>query len=82
MLGLILWVMARLGQKGAPVALGSGPAARHALFLIAPALIVVLAPLGWAQGWGTLEANWGVAGVSSAVALGWLGRLGWRASQG
>lgn len=78
-LGLILWVMARLGHG--PVALGTGPLQRHALFLIAPLIVVILAPLGWAQGWGTLEANWVVAGLSSAAALGWLGRLIWRAAR-
>ena len=77
MLVAILLVMRRLGQ-GRTVDLVSGPLGRHALFLIAPALIVVLAPMGW----GTLEANWVVAGISSAVALGWLGLLGWRAVRG
>ncbi len=81
MLAALLWVMWRLGQRG-PVDLGSGPPWRHALFLITPTLIVVLAPLGWAQGWGTLEANWIVAGISSLAALGWLARLGWRAVRG
>ena len=81
MLGLILWVMRRLG-RGGRVDFGTGPLSRHALFLIAPALIVGLAPLGWAQGWGTLEANWVVAGISSLTAVGWLGRLVWRGARG
>jgi hypothetical protein len=77
---LVLWVMRRLGQKGAPVALGSGPAARHGLFMIAPVVIVILAQLGWAQGLGTLEANWVVAGACSLAALIWLGQLIWRSA--
>lgn len=77
---LILWIMRRLGQKGATVALGGGPMARHGLFLITPVIIVILAPLGWAQGWGTLEANWVVAGIASLAALIWLGRLIWRSA--
>ena len=82
-LALLLWVMRRLGQGVAPVSLGAAvPLWRHGLFLIAPAIVVVLAPLGWAQGWGTLEANWVVAGVSCLVSLLWLGRLVWSAAQG
>ena len=77
-LALILWVMRRLGRPGEAVDLGTGPMARHGLFLIAPLIIVALAPMGWARGWGTLEANWVVAGVTSLWALGWLGRLIWR----
>ena len=73
----ILWVMWRLG--GQAVELRAGPAARHLLFLIAPVLVVVLAPLGWAQGWGTLEANWVVAVSASLIAVMWLGRLSWQA---
>jgi hypothetical protein len=78
----LLWVMRRLGQAG-PVSFGPGaPVWHHLLFLIAPLIVVVLAPVGWAAGWGTLGANWVVAVVSCLVALGWLGRLGWRAMRG
>ena len=80
MLALILWVMRRLGQPGAVVDLGSGPVARQGLFLIAPATVVVLAPIGWAQGWGTLEANWVVAISTSLGAMGWLAWLIWRSA--
>lgn len=76
MLGLLLWIMRRLGQRDRPVSLGAPvPVWHHLLFLIAPALVVILAPWGWAQGWGTLAANWVVAGagiVGSVVWLGWL----------
>jgi hypothetical protein len=65
-LGLLLWVMRCLG--GGEVSFGQ-PARlwHHLLFLIAPAIVVVLAPLGWAQGWGTVEANWVVAAVTCAT---------------
>ena len=81
-LALILWVMWRLGRPGAVVDLGTGPVARHGLFLIAPAIVVALAPIGWAQGWGTLAANWVVAGVSCIWSVLWLGWLVWSAAQG
>lgn len=80
-LGLLLWVMRRLGkteggQRGGTVSLGAAvPVWQHFLFLIAPALVVLLAPLGWAQGWGALEANWVVAVLTSAGSVLWLGRL-------
>lgn len=75
---LILWVMRRLGRGTA--VLGPGvPVWQHLLFLIAPALVVALAPLGWAQGWGSLEANWVVALPACLVSVAWLGRLIWRA---
>jgi hypothetical protein len=80
-LALLLWVMRRLGQ-GAAVSLGPAvPVWHHLLFLIAPALMVVVAPVGWAQGWGTLGANWVVAFVGSVVAVVWLGRLVWSAAR-
>ena len=78
MLVWILWVMRRLG-RGAEVALGTGAPGRHLMFLLAPALMVGLAPLGWSMGWGTMEANWVVALASSLVAVVWLGRLTWAA---
>lgn len=79
-LGLILWVMWRLGDRSRPVSLGVPvPVWQHLLFLIAPVLVVLLAPLGWAQGWGTLEANWIVAGLSILGSVVWMGRLVWRA---
>lgn len=82
-LGLIWWVMRRLGERGARVSLGGAvPLWQHGLVLIAPALAVALAPLGWAQGWGTLGANWVVAGVTCLLSLIWLGWLVWRAVGG
>ena len=80
MLALFLWIMRRLGQRDLPVSFGMPvPVWQHLLFLIAPLIVVVLAPLGWAQGWGTLEANWVVAGISCLLSVGWLGWLAWRA---
>ena len=74
-LALLLWVMRRLGGQG-EVSFGPAvPVWHHLLFLIAPLIVVVLAPLGWALGWGTLAANWLVAGVTCAGSLGWLGFL-------
>ena len=79
-LGVICWVMWRLGERGARVSLGRAvPVWQHGLVLIAPLLAVGLAPAGWAQGWGGLGANWVVAGVSCVLSLIWLGRLVWRA---
>ncbi|MFN3576019.1 MAG: hypothetical protein ACK4TJ_03435 [Tabrizicola sp.] len=81
-LGLLLWVMRRLGQQDRSVPLGEPvPVWQHLLFLIAPALVVVLAPLGWAQGWGTLGANWIVAALSILGSVFWLGWLVWRAAR-
>ncbi len=81
-LGLILWVMRRLGLRSAPVSLGTPvPFWQHLLFLIAPLIMVILAPLGWIQGWGTLAANWVVAVASCVLALAWLGLLIWRAAR-
>ncbi len=80
-LALLIWVMRRLGGAG-PVSLGAGvPVWHHLLFLIAPLVTVVLAPLGWAQGWGTLGANWVVAVVTCVVSVLWLGGLIWSAAQ-
>ena len=80
MLGLFLWVMRRLGRRDGPVSFGPPvPVWQLGLFLIAPLIVVLLAPFGWAQGWGTLESNWVVAGISCVLAAGWLGRLTWRA---
>lgn len=79
-LALFLWVMRRLGRWDGAVSFGTPvPVWQHLLFLIALLIVVLLAPLGWAQGWGTLGANWVVAGVSCVLALGWLGWLAWRA---
>ncbi|MFM7335416.1 MAG: hypothetical protein ACKO1H_13570, partial [Tabrizicola sp.] len=73
-LGLILWVMWRLGDRSKPVSLGVPvPVWRHFLFLIAPSLVAALAPLAWAQGWGTLEANWIVAVLSILGSVIWMG---------
>jgi hypothetical protein len=81
-LALILWVMRRLGARNGPVPLGAAvPVWQHLLFLIAPLIIVVLAPPGWAQGWGGLEANWVVAATTCLLSLAWLIRLVWRASR-
>lgn len=81
-LGLILWVMWRLGDRSRSVSLGASvPVWRHLLFLIAPLLVVMLAPLGWVQGWGTLNANWIVAGLSIVGSVLWLGRLVWQAAR-
>lgn len=80
-LGVVVWGMWRLGDRDRPVTFGPPvPVWWHALFLIAPLIVVLLAPLGWAQGWGTLGSNWVVAGITSLFALGWLGRLVWRAA--
>lgn len=79
-LWLLLWVMRRLGQRDRPVSLGAAvPVWQHFLFLIAPGLVVVLAPLGWAQDWGTMEANWVVAVATCLGSVWWLGRLVWSA---
>lgn len=81
-LGLILWVMWRLGDRSKPVSLGVPvPVWQHGLFLIAPGVVVLLAPWGWEQGWGTLGANWIVAAVSVPVSVIWLGWLVWRAAR-
>lgn len=81
-LALLWWVMRRLGQGGTPVSLGAAvPVWQHALVLIAPAIAVVLAPMGWAQGWGTLSANIVVATVTCLLSLVWLGRLIWSAAK-
>lgn len=81
-LGLIVWIMRRLGQRDRPVSLGEPvPVWQHLLFLIAPVLVVLLAPIGWAQGWGTLEANWVVAVLSILASVVWLGRLVWSAAK-
>lgn len=81
-LGLLLWVMRRLGQRDRPVPLGEPvPVWQHLLFLTAPALVVLLAPLGWAQGWGSLEANWVVALAGILGSVIWLGRLVWQAAR-
>jgi hypothetical protein len=82
-LALILWVMWRLGQRGGQVSLGPRvPVWHHLLFLIAPLITVVLAPAIWTQGWGTLQVNIVVAGVTCLVSLGWLLRLVWSAAKG
>lgn len=81
-LALILWTMRRLGDPSRPVSLGEPvPVWQHGLFLIAPALVVLLAPMGWVQDWGTLEANWIVAVLTILVSVVWLGRLVWRAAR-
>jgi hypothetical protein len=79
-IGLLWWTMRRLGQRGACVGLGAPvPLWQHALVLIAPVIAVALAPLAWAQGWGTLGANIAVAIATCLLSLVWLGRLVWRA---
>jgi hypothetical protein len=82
LMGLLIWVMVRLGRLQTGPVLGVPGGWRHALFLIAPAVAVVLAPLGWASGMGTLESNWVVAVGTGLVSLGGLGRLVWRAARG
>lgn len=83
MLALFLWIMRRLGRRDVPVSLGVPvPVWQHGLFLIAPLIVVVLAPLGWAQGWGTLESNWVVAGITCVLSVGWIGWLASRAIRG
>lgn len=75
-MGLLGWTMRRLGEPNAPVSLGAPvPFWHHALFLLAPAVAVVLAPMGWRLGWGTLEANVVVAALTCIVSSVWLGRL-------
>jgi hypothetical protein len=79
---LILWMMRRLGDRLRPVSLGVPvPVWQHLLFLIAPLLVSLLAPVGWAQGWGTLGANWIVAILSVLLSVAWLGLLLWRAAR-
>jgi hypothetical protein len=79
-MALLWWTMRRLGQPGLRVPLGVPvPVWQHALVLIAPGVAVALAPIGWAQGWGTLGANIVVAAVTCLLSLVWLGRLIWRA---
>ncbi len=75
-MGLLWWTMRRLGQPSDPVSLGAPvPLAHHALFLLAPAIAVVLAPMGWRLGWGTLQANVVVATLTCIGSIVWLGRL-------
>lgn len=75
-IGLLWWTMRRLGQPSEPVSLGAPvPLSHHALFLLAPAVAVVLAPMGWRLGWGTLEANVVVAALTCIGSMVWLGRL-------
>ena len=81
LMALLFWAMWRLGKRAAGPDLGVPGGWRHALFLIAPVVAVVLAPLGWAQGWGTLASNWVTAigwGIASMAALGW---MIWRAAR-
>lgn len=74
----LVWLAFRLGDRGA-VSFGAAvPFWQHALFLLAPWLVSVLAPLGWAWFPGGVEM-WPMAIVTSAAGLGWLGRLMWRA---
>jgi len=81
-LALLWWTMRRLGQRGARVTLGAPvPVWQHGLVLIAPLIAVGLAPLGWAQDWGTLESNWVVAGITCLLSVVWLGRLVRRAAR-
>jgi hypothetical protein len=78
---LLWWVMRRLGQPG-PVPLGDPvPVWQHALILIAPVTCALLAPVLWAQGWGTLGANWVIAIPTCLLSLAVLGRLIWRAAR-
>lgn len=82
MLALFLWIMRRLGRREGPVSFGPPvPVWQHGLFLIAPLLVVVLAPLGWALVWGTLASNWVVAGMTCTWAVCWLVLLVWRAAR-
>lgn len=79
---LLWWVMRRLGQTGKRVSLGAPvPVWQHALLMIAPGVAVILAPLGWAQGWGTLSANVVVAITTCLLSLAWISRLIWSAAK-
>lgn len=81
-LALIWWIMRRLGQGAGQVPLGAPvPLWQHGLMLLAPLIVVGLAPLVWGQGRGTFEANGIVAGITGLVSLGWLVRLIWRAAR-
>jgi hypothetical protein len=76
------WIMRRLGGQGARVSLGAPvPVWQHALVLIAPAVAVALAPLGWAAGLGTLGANWIIAIPACLLSVALLARLAWRAAR-
>lgn len=88
-LAALLWTMWRLGQGGtsgappsAPAVLQALPVWHHLLFLITPTVVIALAPLGWAQGWGTLIANYVVAVLTCLFSVVWLLRLAFKARQG
>ncbi len=73
----LVWLAFRLGDRRA-VSLGAAvPVWQHGLFLLAPLTVALLAPLGWARFPGGV-AMWPMALLTSAVGLGWLGRLVWR----
>jgi hypothetical protein len=85
----LLWTMRRQGNgrkdgmsASGPVLLPALPVWHHLLFLITPAVVITLAPIGWAQGWGTLNANYVVAVLTSIFSLVWLLRLALKARQG
>ena len=81
-MALLWWTMRRLGQRGAAVSLGAPvPVWQHGLVLIAPLIASGLGPLGWAQGWATLEPNWVVAGITCLWSVISLGRLVSRAAR-
>jgi hypothetical protein len=83
LMALILWIMWRLGDRTKAQPLGQPvPVWQHGLFMIAPVTIVALAPLGWAQGWGTLGANWAIALPTVAVSTLCLVALIWFAARG
>lgn len=82
LMGLLVWVMWRLGRGPQGSVLGQPGGWRHGLFLIAPAVAVGLAPMGWGLGLGPLASNWVVAVGTGLLSLGMLGRLIWRAVRG
>jgi hypothetical protein len=73
MVAATVWIMWRLGRRG--TALSLAPAAapwRHALFLIAPVVVALLAVTGW-RAFGAVAVNIPIALASGAAGLGlWL----------
>ena len=77
-LGGLVWLAFRIGDR-TPLRLDRvGPLWQHGMFLIAPLMVAVLAPMGWAAFPGGV-GMWPMAILTSAAGLIWLGRLVWRA---